>query len=123
MKPPGAVFRVSTIARPCRSYHERRASLEARNANLETVLMSGTPAVAMAAATGDIAPAPVKVDDQNQTIDPRIAYTVPNAAEALDIGESSVWKLIREGRIRSFKVFDRRLIPRAELQRFVSEAA
>ena len=52
-----------------------------------------------------------------------LAHTVNNTAKILDLSPTSVWKMIREGELRSIKVLNRRLVPDSELQRIVAEAA
>lgn len=52
---------------------------------------------------------------------PPLAYSVPQAAALLGLGESKLWSLVRAGRIRVTK-FDRRtVISRSELERLAAE--
>jgi excisionase family DNA binding protein len=50
-----------------------------------------------------------------------VLLRVEEVAKALGIGRSEVFRLLREERLRSVKVGRRRLIPRAELDKFVRE--
>lgn len=52
----------------------------------------------------------------------KLSYTIPEAANALGIGRTSLYELIAEKRLRPFKLCGRTLIPREELERLVSEA-
>jgi excisionase family DNA binding protein len=45
----------------------------------------------------------------------RLLHTVNHAAELLDIGVSTVWKLLKEGRLQSVRVGRSRRIPHASL--------
>ena len=53
---------------------------------------------------------------------PPLLHTVPQAAERLRVSESSVWRLLRLGKLCATTVLGRTLISEAELQRFVAEA-
>ena len=50
----------------------------------------------------------------------RLAFRVEEAAEALGLGRDSVFKLLREGRLRSVMVGSRRLIPVAAVHEFLA---
>lgn len=50
----------------------------------------------------------------------RLQYSVPEAAALLGVSESTVWVLLREGRLRGRKVGAARRISAAELERFVA---
>jgi excisionase family DNA binding protein len=52
-------------------------------------------------------PAPDKPD--------RLLHSVPHAAELLDIGVSSVWKLIAEGKLLTVRIGRSRRIPHGSL--------
>ena len=52
---------------------------------------------------------------------PQLAWSVADAARRLGLGRTTVWNLVRAGELRSFTVERRRLIPEAELVRFVEE--
>jgi excisionase family DNA binding protein len=52
----------------------------------------------------------------------RRTYTPDTFAQTLGVGRTTVYALIREGRIRSFKVGRRRLIHTEEMDRFLAEA-
>ena len=45
----------------------------------------------------------------------RRTVTVPEAAAELGIGQALAWRLVWSGEIRSIKLGDRRLVPRAAL--------
>lgn len=50
-----------------------------------------------------------------------ILLSVEQASKALSVGRTEVFRLLREQRLRSIKRGRRRLIPRAELDRYVEE--
>ena len=50
----------------------------------------------------------------------KICYSIIEAASALSIGRSTLFKLLQSGEIKSFKFGARTLITQAELERFVS---
>ena len=52
---------------------------------------------------------------------PRILLTVNEAARALALSRSSVYRLIGAGRIRTIRVLRKTCVPVTELQRFVTE--
>jgi excisionase family DNA binding protein len=47
----------------------------------------------------------------------RLLHTVPHAAELLDIGVSTVWKLIAEGKLPTVRIGRSRRIPHEALVR------
>ncbi len=49
----------------------------------------------------------------------KLAYSVDEAAELLGIGRTLAYELIREKRLVSLKLGNRRLIARADLEAFV----
>ena len=49
----------------------------------------------------------------------RLAYTVDNAARAVDISRSKMWDLIKKRRVRTIKLDGRTLIRRQELERLI----
>jgi excisionase family DNA binding protein len=53
----------------------------------------------------------------------RILLDVPVAAELLSIGKTLMWSEIKAGRIQSVRIGNRVLVPRAAIERLVSEAA
>lgn len=57
--------------------------------------------------------------DTTSPITPRV-LRVEEAARALGIGRSLVYDLIRSGRLRSFKVGSRRLIPAAAIDEVIT---
>jgi excisionase family DNA binding protein len=52
----------------------------------------------------------------------KLAYSIPEAAHALGISESTVWEMVKLGSIRKFKIGARVLIKREELQRVIEAA-
>ena len=52
----------------------------------------------------------------------KLAYTVPEAAHALGVSETTVWELLKTGALRKIKLFGRTLIKREELARVIAEA-
>ena len=54
---------------------------------------------------------------------PKTLLTVPEAAERLRIGQSSVRELLRRGEIKSLKLGKRRLIPTTEVDRIIDSAS
>lgn len=55
--------------------------------------------------------------------DNRLAYGVEEAAEAMSVGKSTVWRWIHDKRVRSVKLGGRTLIPREELLRLLEADA
>lgn len=53
------------------------------------------------------------------TAPPRVAYKVPEAAEALALSEAMVWKLVKSKELRSYKVGTARFVPASALDEFV----
>lgn len=51
-----------------------------------------------------------------------LLHTVPEAAERLRVSESSIWRLLRLGKLCATSVLGRTMISEAELLRFVAEA-
>jgi excisionase family DNA binding protein len=54
---------------------------------------------------------------------PAVLYRVDEAAEALRLSRSSIYELIRAGRLRTVKHGSRRLVPVAALDDFVRDLA
>jgi len=50
-----------------------------------------------------------------------LTHQIPAACTRLSVGRSTLYELIKSGRIRAIKAGKRTLIPEVELQRFVSE--
>lgn len=59
---------------------------------------------------------------ESTTANTPLAYTVEGAADALGIGRTSVYKLIKNGELASFKAAGRRLVSRWALENLVREA-
>ena len=54
---------------------------------------------------------------------PKIAYNFDEATEASGLSRSTLRRLIQQGKLLSVEVGRRRLIPRAALERLVTEGA
>jgi len=52
-----------------------------------------------------------------------LAYGIPEAAAALSVGQSTVWRWIQAGQLRTIKLGGRTVIRREELLRLLDEAA
>lgn len=52
----------------------------------------------------------------------RLAYGVEDAATAMSVGKSTVWRWIHDGKVRTKKIGGRTLIPRSELLRLLDAA-
>ncbi len=50
-----------------------------------------------------------------------LAHPVPVACARLGIGRVKLYELIGTGAIKTFKIGTKRLVPEAELQRFIAE--
>lgn len=50
----------------------------------------------------------------------KLVYSVTEAAEALSIGRTLIYDLIRTGELRTLKIGHRRLVARADLDEFVA---
>lgn len=50
----------------------------------------------------------------------KLVYSVTEAAEALSIGRTLIYDLIRTGELRTLKIGHRRLVARADLDDFVA---
>lgn len=60
---------------------------------------------------------------ETNTLPQRRVLRVEEAAELLGVGRSLVYDLIRDGRLRSFKVGSRRLVPVAAVDELVAVLA
>lgn len=49
----------------------------------------------------------------------KLAYGIQEAAEAMSVGKSTVWRWIHDGRVKTVKLGGRTLIPRVELERLI----
>lgn len=49
-----------------------------------------------------------------------LAYTIPKAVEVSGIGRSTLYELMKEGRIKARKSGNRTLIPYAELEAYLA---
>jgi excisionase family DNA binding protein len=52
-----------------------------------------------------------------------LLYSIKDAAARLGVSESTVWRLIRQGRLRATRLLGRTLLAEAELQRIAEVAA
>jgi excisionase family DNA binding protein len=52
--------------------------------------------------------------------DAQLTYTIKSAAEVLDVSQRWLWVLIKTGKLSSYKVKGRVLIPRADLLRLLN---
>lgn len=52
----------------------------------------------------------------------RLAYGVEDAATAMSVGKSTVWRWIHDGKVSTKKIGGRTLIPRSELLRLLDAA-
>ena len=55
--------------------------------------------------------------------DPKLAYSIEEAAEMLSIKRDSLYELLNTNQLRSFKVGARRLIARRHLEEFIDKVA
>ncbi len=53
----------------------------------------------------------------------KLSYTANEAAHALGVSSTTIWSMVREGQIRTFKIGARTLIKRAELEDVIERAA
>ena len=60
--------------------------------------------------------------DKNLAACGQLAYRVPDACTALGIGRTSLYELVKAGKIRLVKIAGRTLVPRYELDRLLSES-
>ena len=60
--------------------------------------------------------------DKNLATCGRLAYRVPDACTALGIGRTSLYELVKAGKLRLVKIAGRTLVPRSELDRLLSES-
>lgn len=51
------------------------------------------------------------------------AFRINDACRALSLGRSTLYKLIKQGKLRPITIAGRVLIPRAEIERLIAEAA
>lgn len=55
--------------------------------------------------------------------DNKLAYGIEEAARAIGVGKSTIWRWIHDGRVKTIKLGGRTLIRREELMRLLDEAA
>ncbi|MBU9767120.1 helix-turn-helix domain-containing protein [Mycobacterium sp. TNTM28] len=75
--------------------------------------LAATIAAVLAATQSEPAPAPA----------PPTVLTVDEAADRLKVSRSLIYSQLRSGELRSVRLGRRRLIPAAEVDRIISEAA
>lgn len=52
----------------------------------------------------------------------QISYSVPHAAEKLDIGVRTMWRMVASGKVKSIKIKGCRRITAKELARLITDA-
>lgn len=52
-----------------------------------------------------------------------LAHRIPDACQRIGVGRSSLYELIKSGRLKTVRIAGRTLVPESELQRLVAEAA
>jgi excisionase family DNA binding protein len=52
----------------------------------------------------------------------KLAYRVPEACHLLGIGRTSLYELVRDGKLKLVKIAGRTLVPHSELNRLLREA-
>lgn len=63
-----------------------------------------------------------KTDSPNSSeLQEKLAFSIPDAARVLSIGQSLLKEQVRTGKIRGVRIGRRLIIPRAELERFLGE--
>jgi excisionase family DNA binding protein len=53
----------------------------------------------------------------------QVAYTVPDAARLMGIGERSLWRMIANGEIQSIKIRRSRRVPRTAIDEYLNAQA
>lgn len=61
----------------------------------------------------------IQIPIQEAPAVPKLAYTVEEAAEALSVGRTMIFYLLRDKKIISIKIGRRTLIPLAEIHAFI----
>ena len=59
----------------------------------------------------------------NDTKKERLGFSIHETADALGISYISVIRLVQRGKLKSVRALKTRIIPRAEIERFLSETA
>jgi excisionase family DNA binding protein len=55
--------------------------------------------------------------------DDKLLYTVPHAAEVLDLSKTTIWNMIRDGQLESIKVRNRRMVTRTAIESYLAALA
>ena len=55
--------------------------------------------------------------------DNKLAYGIEEAAQAIGVGKSTIWRWVHDGRVKTIKLGGRTLIRREELMRLLDDAA
>ena len=58
-----------------------------------------------------------------ETTTDKLAYNVPEAAEAIGVSRATIWNLVKDGRLTTFKYAGRTLIRRDVLQGAIDAAS
>ncbi|MEM6898805.1 MAG: helix-turn-helix domain-containing protein [Pseudomonadota bacterium] len=63
------------------------------------------------------------IEAQNMQKDtlPKLAFTIPEACQAIGISRSKIYELIGHGRIEARKIGSRTVIPAKDLEKFIDE--
>ena len=68
-----------------------------------------------------LAPPPPPLPPTNPL--PRLSFTIEDAAEVIGVSRSTMYELVRDGRVRTVHISERkRVIPLVELERFLALA-
>lgn len=54
-------------------------------------------------------------------MEPKILWSIPDSAQQISVGRSMMYELIARGDIGTVKIGRRRLVPHAELERYVAK--
>lgn len=52
-----------------------------------------------------------------------LTYRINDACRALSLGRTTIYELIKHGKLKAINIAGRSLIPRAEIERLISEAS
>ena len=68
-----------------------------------------------------IPPSPAKINWPEKLENKRLAYTIRETAEILGISYISVHRLVKRGLLKNSKALRHKIIPAAEIERFLKE--